>query len=82
MPCRFVCRDRIGESATSSAAFLPAIPAHAVVYGAGESSIILSKARAPAVEALESSQEHSSALQAFRLWLYELPEIDSTIVSE
>ncbi len=43
--CRFVCRDRIGERQKCSAAFLPAIPEDAVVYGAGETSVILSKVR-------------------------------------
>ena len=42
---RFVCRDRIGEQQKCSAAFLPAIPEDAVVYGAGDSSVILSKVR-------------------------------------
>jgi len=42
---RFVCRDRIGERQQCSAAFLPAIPQDAVVYGAGASSVILTKVR-------------------------------------
>ena len=43
--CRFVCRDRIGERQQCSAAFLPAIPQDAVVYGVGDSSVILTKVR-------------------------------------
>ena len=41
----FVCRDCIGEGAEASAAFLPAIAKHAVVYGSGDTSVIISRVR-------------------------------------
>ncbi len=39
---RFVCREALGYNGVS-AGFLAPVPADAVVYGSGESAVILSK---------------------------------------
>ena len=43
---RFVCRDALGSSGQSMG-FLAPVPQDAVVYGSGESAVILTRVRAP-----------------------------------
>ncbi len=51
-PCRFVCREPLGESAPCSAAYLTPIPADHVVYGSGDSAMILDRDQARALHSL------------------------------
>jgi hypothetical protein len=44
LPCRFVWREALGEGCNEAAAYLKPVPPGAVVYGTGDSAIIISKA--------------------------------------
>ena len=41
---RFVCREALGEGGREAAAYLRPVPPGAVVYGSGDSSVIVTKA--------------------------------------
>ncbi|KAG7672730.1 hypothetical protein Ndes2526B_g08207 [Nannochloris sp. 'desiccata'] len=43
---RFVCRDDVGDRGTHAAAYLRPVPPGGVVYGSGDSSVVLSKEQA------------------------------------
>lgn len=49
---RFVCRQRLDGRRSAGAAYLVPVPPGAVVYGSGESSVILSKEQAAALHAM------------------------------
>ncbi len=42
--CRFVCREALGEGGREAAAYLRPVPPGAVVYGSGDSSVVVTKA--------------------------------------
>ena len=46
---RFVCREALGEGGREAAAYLRPVPPGAVVYGSGDSSVIVTKARLVAI---------------------------------
>jgi len=52
---RFVCRKRLGGRKGDLAAYLMPVPPGAVVYGSGDSSVILSKEQAAALHAIGMS---------------------------
>ena len=41
--CRFLCRQRLGYRADKNAEYLAPVPAGSVVYGSGETAVVLSK---------------------------------------
>ncbi|KAK9828601.1 hypothetical protein WJX72_000987 [[Myrmecia] bisecta] len=46
---RFICREAVGEGNASNAGFLAPVPVDSVVYGSGESAVVLSKEQAAAL---------------------------------
>ena len=46
--CRFLCREQLGGSKFTGAAFLKPVPEDAVVYGSGEQALVLTKVSSPA----------------------------------
>lgn len=43
LPCRFVCRQRLGGRKGEPAAYLTPVPLNAVVYGTGDAARIITK---------------------------------------
>ena len=41
--CRFLCRQRLGYRADKNAEYLMPVPQESVVYGSGETAVVLSK---------------------------------------
>jgi hypothetical protein len=41
--CRFLCRQRLGYRADKNAEYLVPVPSESVVYGSGETAVVLSK---------------------------------------
>lgn len=43
-PCRFVCREALGEGGREAAAYLRPVPPGSLVYGSGDSAVVVTKA--------------------------------------
>jgi hypothetical protein len=60
LPCRFVCRKRLGGRKGEPAAYLTPVPPNAVVYGSGETARVITKVRVQLQDSPQDSLKASS----------------------
>lgn len=68
--CRFLCRQRLGYRADKNAEYLTPVPQESVVYGSGETAVVLSKV-CVADPKLHVVQQQSTLMLAHECVLYD-----------
>jgi hypothetical protein len=81
---RFVCRDDVGDRGSHAAAYLRPVPPGGVVYGSGDSSVVLSKEQAAQLREwnLQQYSEMKTKLLGTTAGLVAIGTVGMYIVSE